>query len=180
MNFCSQCGSPVELRIPDGDTLPRFICTTCHTVHYQNPKIIVGCIPEWNDQILLCRRAIEPKIGLWTIPAGFMENQETLAEAAIRETNEEANANVEISSLYAVYSLPHISQVYILFRAKLIDINFFPGIESLETKLFNVHEIPWNDIAFKVIHDSLKRFIDERRQNKIQFHTGVINRSSQS
>lgn len=180
MNFCSQCGSPVELRIPDGDTLPRFICTTCHTVHYQNPKIIVGCIPEWNDQILLCRRAIEPKIGLWTIPAGFMENQETLAEAAIRETNEEANANVEISSLYAVYSLPHISQVYILFRAKLIDINFFPGIESLETKLFNVHEIPWNDIAFKVIHDSLKRFIDERRQNKIQFHTGVINRSLQS
>lgn len=180
MNFCSQCGSPVELRIPDGDTLPRFICTTCYTVHYQNPKIIVGCIPEWNDQILLCRRAIEPKIGLWTIPAGFMENQETLAEAAIRETNEEANANVEISSLYAVYSLPHISQVYILFRAKLIDINFFPGIESLETKLFNVNEIPWNDIAFKVIHDSLKRFIDERRQNKIQFHTGVINRSLQS
>ena len=179
MNFCSHCGAPVELRIPDGDTLPRFICVTCHTIHYQNPKIIVGCIPEWNDQILLCRRAIEPKIGLWTIPAGFMENQETLAEAAIRETNEEANANVEISSLYAVYSLPHISQVYILFRARLIDINFFPGIESLETKLFNAHEIPWNDIAFKVIHDSLKRFIEERHQNKIQFHTGVINRASQ-
>lgn len=179
MNYCSHCSAPVELRIPAGDSLPRFVCGTCHTIHYQNPKIIVGCIPEWNDQILLCRRAIEPKIGLWTIPAGFMENQETLAEAAIRETTEEANANVEISSLYAVYSLPHISQVYILFRARLIDINFFPGIESLETKLFDEREIPWNDIAFKVIHDSLKRFIEERRQNKIQFHTGVINRASQ-
>ncbi|HNB01314.1 MAG TPA: NUDIX hydrolase, partial [Nitrosomonas sp.] len=167
MNYCSHCSAPVELRIPDGDSLPRFVCGTCNTIHYQNPKIIVGCIPEWNNQILLCRRAIEPKIGLWTIPAGFMENQETLAEAAIRETNEEANANIEIGDLYAVYSLPHISQVYVLYRAKLIDTNFFPGIESQETKLFHEHEIPWGDIAFKVIHDSLKRFIEERRQNSI-------------
>lgn len=179
MNFCSHCSAPVELLVPEGDSLPRFVCGICHTIHYQNPKIIVGCIPEWNNQILLCRRAIEPKIGLWTIPAGFMENQETLAEAAVRETNEEANATIEIGDLYAVYSLPHISQVYILFRAKLIDINFFPGIESLETKLFDEHEIPWNDIAFKVIHDSLKRFVEERRHNKIEFHTGVINRPSQ-
>ena len=96
MKFCSQCGSTVELRIPDGDNLPRFVCAKCNTIHYQNPKIVAGCIPEWEDQILLCKRAIEPRRGLWTLPAGFMENNETTADAALRETQEEAKAQAEI------------------------------------------------------------------------------------
>ena len=153
MKFCSQCGSEVELRIPAGDTLPRFVCPVCHTIHYQNPKMVVGCIPEWEGRILLCRRAIAPREGKWTLPAGFMENNETLAQGAARETLEEANARVEIRELYAVYNLPHISQVYLLFRAKLLDLDFSPGIESLEVKLFEEHEIPWDEMAFRVIHD---------------------------
>lgn len=178
MKFCSSCSATVELYIPEGDTLPRFVCSTCHTIHYQNPKIIVGCIPEWKDKILLCRRAIAPREGKWTVPAGFMENNETLAQAAARETLEEANARVEIGDLYAVYSLPHISQVYLLFRAHLLDLDFSPGIESLEVKLFDELEIPWNEIAFRVIHDPLKRYLQERRKGQISFHQGVIDQPS--
>lgn len=178
MKFCSSCSATLILRIPEGDTLPRFICSTCHTIHYQNPKMIVGCIPEWEGKILLCRRAIAPRQGKWTMPAGFMENNETLAQAAARETLEEANARVEIGDLYAVYSLPHISQVYLLFRARLLDLDFFPGIESLEVRLFDEHDIPWDEIAFRVIHDPLKRYLEERSQGSIRFHLGVIDRPS--
>ena len=177
MKFCSSCSANVELRIPEGDTLPRYVCTQCQEIHYQNPKVVVGCIPEWDDKILLCRRAIEPRIGWWTVPAGFMENNETLAQAAARETLEEANARVEIGDLYAVYSLPHISQVYALFRARLLDLDFSPGIESSEVELMAENEIPWDDIAFKVIHDPLKRFLQERKNGQPEFHTGIIDPS---
>ncbi|CAD85069.1 MULTISPECIES: NUDIX hydrolase [Nitrosomonas] len=176
MKFCSQCGGEVILRIPEGDTLPRYICPKCHTIHYQNPKVIVGCIPEWENKVLLCKRAIAPYRGKWTLPAGFMENNETLVQGAARETLEEANARVEIRELYAVYSLPHISQVYMLFRAKLLDLDFFPGIESLEVRLFGEQEIPWNDIAFRVIHDPLKRYMEERHHGQPAFHLGIINK----
>lgn len=176
IKFCSQCGSEVELRIPEGDNLPRYVCPTCHAIHYQNPKVIVGCIPEWQNKILLCRRAIDPSHGKWTLPAGFMENHETLLQGAARETLEEANARVEIRELYAVYSLPHISQVYMLFRAQLLDLDFSPGIESLEVRLFEEYEIPWNEIAFRVIHDPLKRYLQERHDGQPRFHTGIIDR----
>src|SRR5512135_1833745 len=143
MRFCSHCGSSdIALRIPDGDNRPRFVCAACGTVHYQNPKIVVGCLPEWNGQVLLCRRAIEPRHGLWTLPAGFLENAETPLEGAARETLEEANARVEVGDLYSLYNLPHISQVQLLFRAKLLDLDFSPGMESLEVKLFDEKEIP--------------------------------------
>lgn len=178
MRFCSSCSAAVALHIPEGDTLPRFVCSTCHTIHYQNPKMIIGCIPEWEDKILLCRRAIAPRQGKWTVPAGFMENNETLAQAAARETLEEANARVEIGDLYAAYSLPHISQVYLLFRARLLDMDFSPGIESLEVKLFDEHEIPWDEMAFRVIHDPLKRYLEERRQGKISFYLSAIDQPS--
>ncbi len=138
--------------------------------------MVVGCIPEWEDKILLCRRAIEPRIGWWTLPAGFMENNETLAQAAARETLEEANARVEIGDLYTVYSLPHISQVYFLFRARLLDLDFKPGIESLDVKLMAEHEIPWEEMAFRVIHDPLKQYFKERREGKFGFHMGVIDK----
>jgi len=140
----------------------------------------VGCIPEWKDKILLCRRAIEPRLGWWTLPAGFMENNETLAQAAARETLEEANARVEIGDLYALYSLPHISQVYVLFRAQLLDLDFSPGIESLDVRLMSEHEIPWEEVAFRVIHDPLKRYFKERSDGKPGFHLGVIDRPSNS
>lgn len=176
MKYCSHCSATVELLIPEGDSLPRYVCTTCHVIHYQNPKVVVGCIPEWEDKILLCRRAIEPRLGWWTVPAGFMENNETLAQAAARETLEEATARVEIGDLYAIYSLPHISQVYVLFRAQLLDLDFKPGIESLEVKLMSEPEIPWEEMAFRVIHDPLRRYFNERRQGKLGFHMGVIER----
>ncbi|MDE2388411.1 MAG: NUDIX hydrolase [Betaproteobacteria bacterium] len=180
MKYCSHCSATVELSIPEGDSLLRYVCISCKTIHYQNPKMVVGCIPEWEDKILLCRRAIEPRLGWWTLPAGFMENNETLAQAAARETLEEANARVEIGDLYAVYSLPHISQVYILFRARLLDLDFKPGIESLEVKLVSEHEIPWEEMAFRVIHDPLKQYFKERSQGKLGFHTGVIDKPSSS
>lgn len=177
MKFCSQCSAIVDFRVPEGDTLPRYICTECNLIHYQNPKMVVGCIPEWEDKVLLCRRAIEPRLGWWTLPAGFMENNETLPEAAARETLEEANARVDIGDLYAIYSLPHISQVYALFRARLLDLDFKPGYESSEVKLLAEDEIPWTEMAFRVIHDPLKRYFEERRQGILTFHIGTIDGS---
>ncbi|WMJ07269.1 NUDIX hydrolase [Nitrosomonas sp. sh817] len=176
MKYCSNCSASVELTIPEGDSLPRYVCTACNTIHYQNPKIVVGCIPEWEDKVLICKRAIEPRRGWWTLPAGFMENNETLAQAAARETLEEANARVEIGNLFTVYSLPHISQVYFLFRARLLDLDFKPGIESLEVKLVSELEIPWDEMAFRVIHDPLKRYFEERRQGELGFHMGIIDK----
>ncbi len=176
MKYCCHCSATVEFIVPEGDSLPRYVCTQCTVIHYQNPKMVVGCIPEWEDKILLCRRAIEPRLGWWTLPAGFMENNETLAQAAARETLEEANARVEIGDLYTVYSLPHISQVYFLFRARLLDLDFKPGIESLDVKLMAEHEIPWEEMAFRVIHDPLKQYFKERREGKFGFHMGVIDK----
>jgi ADP-ribose pyrophosphatase YjhB (NUDIX family) len=174
MNYCSDCGMPVELRIPEGDTLPRHVCSTCHVIHYQNPKIVVGCIPEWEDRILLCRRAIEPRHGLWTLPGGFMENAETLEQGAERETLEEANARVEMGGLYSIYNVPYINQVHVLFRARLLDLDFKPGIESLDVKLFNESEIPWDTLAFRVIREPLRHYFEERRSGKLGFHMGTI------
>ena len=174
MKYCSDCGKLVELRIPEGDTLPRYVCSACHVIHYQNPKIVVGCIPEWEDRILLCRRAIEPRRGLWTLPAGFMENAETLAQGAERETLEEANAHVEMGELYSIYDVPYINQVHVLFRARLLDLDFKPGIESLDVQLFNEVEIPWDTLAFRVIREPLNRYFEERRRGKLGFHMGTI------
>jgi ADP-ribose pyrophosphatase YjhB (NUDIX family) len=174
MNFCSHCGHAVELKIPDGDSLPRHVCPACGTIHYQNPKMVVGCIPEWEDKVLLCRRAIEPKYGLWTLPAGFMENGETTAEGAMRETWEEAGARVELDSLYTLFNLPHINQVYFMFRARLLDLDYRPGIESLEVKLFSEHEIPWDEIAFRTIKASLELYFQDRKNGGFGLHIGDI------
>ena len=175
MNFCSACGAPVEQRVPPGDSLPRFVCTSCGIIHYENPKMVVGCIPEWEGRILLCRRAIEPRLGLWTVPAGFMENGETTAQGAQRETLEEANANVELLGLYALFNIPHINQVYMLFRARLLDLDFSPGAETLETELFSEHRIPWDEIAFATVKRTLKLYFGDRREGTFRFHMGTIN-----
>ena len=162
MKYCSVCGAQVSRRIPDGDTLARYVCDACGEVHYQNPKIVAGCIVTWEDKILLCKRAIEPRYGLWTIPAGFMELGETTNEAAARETMEEACATAEIDNLFAVYNIPHVSQVYIIFKAHLNAPKFAAGEESLETQLFSVDEIPWDEMAFQVVRAALERFIETR------------------
>ena len=178
MKFCSNCGAAVTRRVPPGDTLPRHVCGACGTIHYQNPRIIVGCIAEWGDKILLCRRAIEPRYGLWTVPAGFMENGETTQAGAARETLEEANARVEIGPLYALYNIPHINQVYMLFRARLLDLDFSAGAETLEARLFTEAEIPWPDIAFATVRNTLGHYYGDRRAGVYRFHIGTIEPAS--
>ena len=174
MKYCSQCGQPVEILIPPGDNRPRHVCGSCHTIHYQNPKIVTGTLPIWEDQVLLCKRAIEPRYGLWTLPAGFMEVGETTEQAAERESREEANANLEIQQLYTVISLPHIDQVYMLYRASLNDLAFHPGEETLEVKLFREEQIPWQELAFRTIHFTLKRFFEDRQKGRFPLHTHTI------
>ena len=174
MKFCSDCGSPVSRKIPPGDLLSRFVCDTCQTIHYQNPKIVVGCLPEWNNQLLLCRRAINPRTGFWTFPAGFMEQGESAEQAAARETLEEAEADVEIRSLYAVFSLPHISQVYMIFRGTMQSANYGAGSESLEAKLFHPDSIPWNSLAFPVIGEALRRYVDDKSRGIFDVHVGIV------
>lgn len=174
MKFCSSCGAPVTMRVPPGDTLPRPVCNVCNAIHYQNPRMVVGCIPEWEGRILLCRRAIEPRQGYWTVPAGYMENGETTFQGAIRETLEEANARVEIGPLYALYNIPHINQVYLLFRARLLDTNVSAGAETLDVRLMAEEEIPWDEIAFASVRNALKHYYEDRRNGCYEFHMGTI------
>ncbi|HEY9381465.1 MAG TPA: NUDIX hydrolase [Burkholderiales bacterium] len=174
MKFCSNCGGPLVHRVPPGDNLPRYVCDACATIHYQNPRMVVGCLPEWRGQVLLCRRAIEPRHGYWTLPAGFMENDETVAQAAMRETMEEANARVELGDMYSVLSVPHVSQVHVFYRAALLDLDFGPGIESLEVKLFDEADIPWNDIAFRTVSNTLRHYYEDRKTGRFRLHTEDI------
>lgn len=174
MNYCSHCGSPLVSCIPDGDDRPRFVCERCKTVHYENPKLVVGCIATWKDGILFCRRAIEPRYGKWTLPAGFLENGETVAEGAKRETLEEAQARVAGLIPYTLYNLTFVNQVYLIFRGRLMDRNFAPGEESLEVCLFTEAEIPWDEIAFPVIRESLSLYVADLHVGVFPFHMGSI------
>ena len=174
MKYCSNCAAPLQFRIPEGDNLPRYVCDSCDTIHYQNPNIVAGCIPEWQNQLLLCRRAIEPRHGFWTLPAGFMENAETTVEAAQRETAEEAGASVSVSDLFAVFNLPHINQVYMMFRSQLAEPVFSAGIESLEVKLFREPEIPWDELAFPVIHQTLQCYFEDLSRGSFRLHVGDL------
>jgi ADP-ribose pyrophosphatase YjhB (NUDIX family) len=177
MKYCSACGADrIELRVPAGDNLPRFVCAACGAIHYQNPKMVVGCLPEWEDQVLLCRRAIEPRRGWWTLPAGFLENNETVVAGAVRETLEEASARVAIGELYTMISLPHISQIYVMFRARLLDLDFGPGPESLEVRLFREDEIPWEDLAFRTIGRTLRNFFLDRRLGAFPTRVSTLER----
>jgi ADP-ribose pyrophosphatase YjhB (NUDIX family) len=162
IRFCNACGAPVTHRIPEGDTLTRAVCDACGHIQYENPKIVVGCLPVSGERILMCRRAIEPRFGLWTLPAGFMENGETAAQGAAREALEEANARVEVGELYTLFSVPHISQVHMMFRARLLDEDVSPGIESLEVKLVTAEEIPWDQLAFQVVRRTLQAYLEDR------------------
>jgi len=174
MNFCSHCGQPVTLAVPAGDHLPRYVCAGCGTVHYQNPKIVAGCVPEHEGRILLCRRAIEPRRGYWTIPAGFMENGETTQDAARRESIEEAMAEVEVGSLLAVVHVLHADQVHVMFRARLPRPEFGAGAESLEVALVDEADIPWQEIAFRSVDFALRRYLDDRRKGAEGHHFTTI------
>ena len=174
MNYCSQCGDAVLQRIPEGDNRPRFVCESCETIHYQNPKIITGCLPFFEDKVLLCKRSIAPREGYWTLPAGFLENGETTSQGALRETVEEANASAKIIELYTLFSLPHISQVYMFYRGVLARGKHAPGQETLETALYREADVPWDDIAFPVMTESLKLFFRDQRDGVFPVRTGDI------
>ena len=174
MNFCSNCGNTVSQTIPEGDNRLRFVCDHCNTIHYHNPRVIVGILPEYNRQILLCKRAIEPRHGFWTLPAGFLENGESTLEGAMRECCEEANASVINPSLYALYDIPHINQLYVFYRAQLADSSFGPSIESTEVALFDEDNIPWEQLAFTVVKSVLDQFLHDRKTGNYQVVREVI------
>lgn len=176
MNFCSQCGGKVRLRVPDEDTIPRYVCDSCATIHYENPKIVVGCVPEVGKHVLLCRRAIEPRRGYWTVPAGFMENGETMQQGAARETLEEAMATVEMGELFAIIDVVHARQVHMMFRATMVGEEFGAGLESLETKLFLEEEVPWADIAFPSVRFALEKWFEDRSLDRHMLHSTVLDR----
>jgi ADP-ribose pyrophosphatase YjhB (NUDIX family) len=174
INYCCCCAAPVRLGIPPGDSLPRHVCDACGAIHYRNPRLVVGTLPVWEDKVLLCRRAIEPRHGCWTLPAGFMENAETVAEAAARETREEACARVELGEMFTMISVPHISQVHVIYRARLLDLDFAPGEESLDVALFDEASIPWEEIAFRTIAMTLRHFFADRARGAFSLHAEAI------
>jgi ADP-ribose pyrophosphatase YjhB (NUDIX family) len=174
MKYCSTCGNKVVLRVPAGDNRERYLCERCDTIHYQNPRIVTGCLAIWEDQVLLCKRSIQPRDGFWTLPAGFLENGETAQAGAIRETWEEAQAKVAIDDLYTMFSLPHISQIYLFYRARLVDGSFAAGPESAEVALFREEDVPWGELAFPVVRDTLRHFFRDRISNQFAVHTGDI------
>ncbi len=174
MKYCSTCGHQVEQRIPQGDNRHRYVCVSCETIHYQNPRIVAGTVPLFEDKILLCRRAIEPRYGYWTLPAGFMENSETTTEAAARETLEEALAEVTIDELYTIIHVPHIDQVHMFYRATMPTEQFGAGEESLETRLFKMDEIPWDELSFPTVKRTLELFIEDHRRSSFSVHVEDI------
>ncbi len=166
MNFCSNCGKPVRLAIPEGDHKPRFICNDCNTIHYENPRMIVGCLARWEDKVLLCKRANEPRLGKWTLPAGFLENGESAEAGALRETSEEVNADVEIIRLFSLYSIPSVGQVYLFFLSDLKNLDFHPGVETEKVGLFGRDEIPWDQIAFSSVRFTLEHYFSGVRSEQ--------------
>lgn len=174
IRHCKTCGSAAEYRVPADDNRERAVCTVCATVHYENPCNIVGTVPAWGDQVLLCRRNIEPRYGYWTLPAGFMELNETLAEGAVRETVEEAGANIELQPLFSLLNVVRAGQVHLYYRARLLDTRFAPGPETIEAQLFHEHEIPWEDLAFRTVRETLKLYFEDHRRGQFGFHCADI------
>jgi 8-oxo-dGTP pyrophosphatase MutT (NUDIX family) len=174
MKYCSNCGEKVALEVPDGDNLPRHVCSACGAIHYQNPRVVVGTIPIWKDQVLLCRRNIEPRKGYWTLPAGFLENGETVSEGAFRETFEETGTSVSDMVPYLMIDILHVNQIYLMFRAGLTKMDFHPTHESSDVLLFREKDIPWGEIAFKVIEKTLHFYFQDRPSGRFDFRTDRI------
>jgi ADP-ribose pyrophosphatase YjhB (NUDIX family) len=170
IQHCPACGSPVAYRVPPDDNRERATCTACGTIHYENPLNVVGTVPVWQDQVLLCRRNIEPRFGLWTLPAGFMELGETTAEGAARETDEEAGARIELQGLFSVLNVVRVGQVHLFYRARMLDTTLAPGPETIEARLFHEHEVPWDQLAFRTVRVTLERYFDDRRRGEFGLH----------
>ena len=172
IKHCRDCGTQVAYRLPDdGDTRERAVCPACNTIHYQNPLNVVGTVPYWGEQVLLCKRNIEPRWGKWTLPAGFMELGESVAQGAARETVEEAGAEFEMEELLSILSVPRVGQVHLFFRARLLSERFDPGPETIEARLFAEHEIPWEEIAFRTVRETLERYFSDRKSGRFGLHT---------
>lgn len=176
MKFCTSCGNSVSLKIPEGDDRERFVCTGCDLIHYSNPRVIVGCVPVYEGRVLLCKRAIEPRKNYWTLPAGFMENGETTQQGAARETWEEARARVSQLDLYRVFDVPYISQVYMFYRCELDQGEFGVGPESLDTALYTQDEIPWDEIAFPVVYETLREYFSDVDQGHFPVRVSAVER----
>jgi ADP-ribose/FAD diphosphatase len=174
MKFCSECGAPLERRVPEGEDRIRYVCPACGAVHYQNPRLVVGCVVEQGEQVLLCQRAIEPRAHLWTLPAGFLELHESTVAGAIRETHEEAHATCQVLAPLAHLDIPHIGQAYVLFRARLSEPGYGPGPESLAVEMVGLDAIPWEELAFPVVRFALQLYVDDCRQGLRRVHHGVV------
>lgn len=174
MRYCPACAHEVEQRIPAGDNRLRHCCPSCGAIHYQNPRMVLGTIPTWQGRILLCRRAIEPRYGYWTLPAGFMENDESTGEGAARETVEEAGARIELGAPFSILDVPHVQQVHMFFHAPMLGPDLDPGPESLEARLFDERDIPWEAIAFRTVSQTLRWYLEDRRNGAFGLHTGTI------
>jgi len=174
IKHCKACGASAHYAIPTDDNRERAICTVCRTIHYENPLNVVGTVPVWGDQVLLCRRAIEPRLGYWTLPAGFMELGETLAQGAVRETDEEAGAHIELQDLYTIMNVVRVGQVHFYFRARLLNTDFAPGPESIEVRLFTEAEIPWEELAFRTVKETLRRYFEDHRRGQFALYCADI------
>ncbi|MEY4122943.1 MAG: hypothetical protein RLZZ457_1781 [Pseudomonadota bacterium] len=171
IKHCKSCGTAVAYRVPDdGDTRERAVCPSCHTIHYENPLNVVGTVPVWGDKVLLCKRNIEPRLGKWTLPAGFMELGETVAQGAARETVEEAGAQFEMQDLFSIMNVVRVGQVHFFFRAQLTSDQFDPGHETMEARLFAEHEVPWDEIAFRTVKETLQHYFEDAKRKQFDLH----------
>lgn len=174
IKHCRICGAPTQYSVPADDNRERAVCTVCGEIHYENPLNVVGTLPVWDEQVLLCRRNIEPRYGLWTLPAGFMELGESIAEGALRETVEEAGANIELLELYTVLNVVRVGQVHLFHRARLLDTRFAPGPETIEAQLFHEQEIPWDQLAFRTVRETLQHYFADRKRGRFELHVADI------
>lgn len=174
IKHCKACGGEAPYSIPPDDNRERAICKVCGTIHYENPINVVGTVPVWNDKVLLCRRNIEPRYGLWTLPAGFMELGETTEEGAIRETEEEAGARIDLQGLFTLLNVVKVGQVHLFYRASLRDTDFAPGPETIEARLFREDEVPWEELAFRTVRETLMRFFEDRQRGQYGVHCADI------
>lgn len=174
IKHCKACGGEARYCIPVDDNRERAVCEVCGTIHYENPLNVVGTVPAWNDKVLLCRRNIEPRYGLWTLPAGFMELGETTSQGALRETEEEAGARVDLLGLFAVLNVVAVGQVHLFYRASLRDTDFAPGPETIEARLFREDEVPWDDLAFRTVRETLRFYFEDRQRGQFELHCADI------
>jgi ADP-ribose pyrophosphatase YjhB (NUDIX family) len=175
IKHCRACGAPAQYRVPADDNRERAVCSVCATVHYENPLNVVGTVPAWDEQVLLCLRNIEPRYGKWTLPAGFLELGETTTQGALRETDEEAGARIELLGLFTVLNVVRVGQVHLYYRARLLDTNFAPGPETIEARLFDEADIPWEELAFRTVRETLACYFSDRRKGQFDVHCADIN-----